>query len=93
MYIKDVTIAGKDFYEVSIADNGPGITDELKSKLFARFQRGTTKAIGHGLGLYLVRTLVEGFGGHVLVEDRVKGDYHKGSRFIVVLPATNKSQA
>ena len=93
MYIKDVTIEGNDFYEVSIADNGPGYPDELKSKLFTRFQRGTTKAIGHGLGLYLVRTLVEGFGGHVLVEDRVKGDYHSGSRFVVLLPTTNDPSA
>lgn len=74
------------FYEISVEDNGPGIPDELKGKLFARLQRGKTKASGRGLGLYLVKTLVEDFKGNVRVEDRVKGDYKQGSRFIVQLP-------
>jgi PAS domain S-box-containing protein len=79
---------GKDFYEISIEDNGPGIPDDLKSRLFTRFERGQTKASGRGLGLYLVKTLLEDMNGSISVEDRVKGDHHKGARFVVILPAT-----
>jgi signal transduction histidine kinase len=55
----------------------------VKGKLFYRFQRGVTKAHGKGLGLYLARTLVEGYHGKVWVEDRVSGDHTKGARFVV----------
>jgi PAS domain S-box-containing protein len=75
---------------VTIDDNGPGISDEVKGKLFTRFQRGQTKAHGKGLGLYLVRTLVESYHGCVRVEDRVPGDYTKGARFVIELPACGK---
>jgi signal transduction histidine kinase len=77
----------KGYYKVTIADNGPGIPDELKEKLFTRFQRGKTKAGGKGLGLYLVKSLVESFGGRVWVEDRVPGDHEKGSKFVILLPS------
>jgi signal transduction histidine kinase len=40
-----------------------------------------------GLGLYIVRSLVDSYGGKVWVEDRVQGDYSKGARFVVMLPA------
>lgn len=79
-------IMGKRFYQVAIADTGYGIPDEVKPKIFYRFQRGTTQAHGKGLGLYIVKTLVERFGGAVRVEDRVPGDYSKGAKFIVSLP-------
>jgi signal transduction histidine kinase len=59
----------------------------LKGKVFDRLMRGRTGARGHGLGLYLVRTLVAGFRGRVWVEDRIEGDYTKGCRFVVLLPA------
>ncbi len=52
----------------------PGVPDEVKDRLFRRFSRGTTKAKGSGLGLYLVKTLVEHYGGDIRVEDRVPGD-------------------
>jgi PAS domain S-box-containing protein len=78
---------GKKFYEVTVADNGPGIHDEKKLNLFRRFKGAGAKAGGHGLGLYLVRTIVEDFGGRVRVEDRVPGDYSKGAKFVVLLPA------
>jgi signal transduction histidine kinase len=74
-------------YEVAIEDDGYGIPEDVKPKLFRRFQRGTTKAHGKGLGLYIVRSLVEKLGGSVRVEDRVPGDYAKGARFVVTLPA------
>ncbi|WP_052309945.1 PAS domain S-box protein [Methanocella arvoryzae] len=76
----------KDYYEISIEDNGPGIPDALKAKLFRRFERGQTKASGRGLGLYLVKTLAREFGGKVRVEDRVPGDSGQGAKFIVLLP-------
>ncbi|HMK46274.1 MAG TPA: sensor histidine kinase [Methanocella sp.] len=66
------------YYRTVITDNGYGIPDEVKQKLFRRFQRGTTKAHGKGLGLYIVKMLVERFDGEVWVEDRVSGDYTKG---------------
>jgi PAS domain S-box-containing protein len=77
----------RTFYEVAVEDNGPGIPDEAREKIFDRLERGRTGARGHGLGLYLVRTLVEGFHGRVWVEDRIAGDYSQGCRFVVLLPA------
>ncbi len=73
-------------YHVTVEDNGSGIDDSRKEEIFLRFKRGETAAKGTGLGLYLVKTLVESFGGCVKVEDRVPGEYTKGSRFIVSLP-------
>jgi signal transduction histidine kinase len=86
--IKVERLVDKDtaYYEISVEDNGPGIADEVKERVFDRLVRGPTGARGHGLGLYLVRTLVEGFRGSVRVEDRVKGDYGQGCRFVVRLP-------
>jgi signal transduction histidine kinase len=73
-------------WTVTIEDNGYGIPDDVKPKLFRRFQRGTTKAHGKGLGLYIVRSLVEKLDGSVRVEDRVPGDHAKGARFVLTLP-------
>jgi signal transduction histidine kinase len=70
-----------------VEDNDPGIPDILKDVIFDRFRRGDTKAHGTGLGLYPVKTLVDSYGGKVWVEDRIKGDYTKGARFMVMLPA------
>jgi Signal transduction histidine kinase len=78
---------GRKYYEASVTDNGPGIPDEMKGRLFQRLDRVGTKASSHGLGLYLVKTLVEDFEGRVRVEDRVRGDSTKGVKFIVLLPA------
>jgi signal transduction histidine kinase len=85
--VDEKTYDGKKYYEVSVEDNGPGIKDELKDRLFSRFSRGETKAKGSGLGLYLVKTLVDGFHGRVRVEDSVLGDHTKGAKFVVMLPA------
>jgi PAS domain S-box-containing protein len=85
--LEDVTDNNKKYYRVSIEDNGPGIPDDMKDKVFNRLQRGETKARGIGLGLYLVKSLVNSYRGKVWVENRVQGDYTKGSRFIVLLPA------
>jgi PAS domain S-box-containing protein len=74
----------------AVEDNGPGIPDNLKDKVFNRLQQGPTKARGLGLGLFLVKSLVNSYHGKVWVEDRVPGDHTKGARFVVMLPAVKK---
>ncbi len=78
---------GREFHKVVIEDDGPGIEDEVKSKVFVRQFRGTNRSKGSGLGLYLVKKLVEDYGGRVWVEDRVPGEHAKGAKFVVMLPA------
>ncbi|MGD0818557.1 MAG: ATP-binding protein [Methanomassiliicoccales archaeon] len=85
--LKSVSQSGANYLNVSVEDNGPGIPDEMKELVFDRSTRGTTKVTGHGLGLYLVKRLVEDQGGKVWVEDRVPGDRTKGARFVIMLPA------
>ncbi len=65
---------------VQVADNGPGIPDHRKEEIFGKGEAGL-ESEGTGIGLYLVRTLVEGYGGSVRVEDREGG----GSVFVVEL--------
>jgi len=66
---------------VSVEDTGPGVPDEVKAKLFRRFERGMGRGSGEGLGLFIVRTLVERYGGKVRVEDRVPGRPGEGAAF------------
>ena len=64
---------GKSYYRVAFEDSGSGIPDDKKEEIFQRFKRGQTKARGTGLGLYLVKTLVENFLG-------LRGSPEQGSR-------------
>jgi PAS domain S-box-containing protein len=81
---------GGRYCRVSVEDDGPGIPDDFKGKIFNRAFMGTGKAKGMGLGLYLVKSLMDSYGGRVWVEDRVKGGHTKGARFVVMLPAVEK---
>ncbi len=75
---------GKKYFRVAIEDNGPGISPDNKKILLSRKKLGAK-----GLGLYLIRTFVKQFNGRFSVEDRIQGDYTKGARFVVMLPASS----
>lgn len=64
---------------VHIADNGPGVPDERKDEIFGRGQKGLESS-GTGLGLYLVDTLVDRYGGDVYVTDS-----EDGAEFVITL--------
>lgn len=66
---------------VSIEDTGPGVPDDVKERLFQRFERGRAGGTSEGLGLFIVRTLVERYGGRVWVDDRVPGRPAEGAAF------------
>ena len=65
-----------------VQDQGPGIPVDDRERVFERFERGTTKARGFGIGLYLVRRLLEQRGGKIAI-----GDSPTGARVEVALPA------
>jgi two-component system phosphate regulon sensor histidine kinase PhoR len=71
---------------VSVSDQGIGIPDEHLSKLFTRFHRvdnrDTRKQYGTGIGLYLVKHLVEAHHGEIKVESKLG----EGSTFTFLLP-------
>jgi signal transduction histidine kinase len=72
---------------LAVSDNGPGIPRHLRRKIFNRFYRAgneleRTKS-GTGLGLFLVRSIVQRLKGTVRVADIAKSS---GSKFVVVLP-------
>ncbi len=58
---------------VSVADNGPGVPDEQKTEIFGHGEQGL-ESDGSGIGLYLVDTLVEHYGGRVWVSDHPDSD-------------------
>ncbi|NNM71704.1 sensor histidine kinase [Enterovirga aerilata] len=68
--------------EISVADTGPGISEEVADRLFQPFV--TTKATGMGVGLSISRTIVEAHGGRLWVERNPQG----GATFRLILPAT-----
>ena len=67
-----------------VRDNGPGLTPEEQARLFAPFERlHRGRAEGHGLGLSIVRRIVEKLGGQAGVES----EPGQGSLFFFTLPA------
>jgi PAS domain S-box-containing protein len=69
--VPEVSVAATeaaDTVTVRVADNGPGVPDDQKSEVFGKSEAGLESA-GAGIGLYLVKTLVEGYGGDVRLED------------------------
>lgn len=70
-----------DAVTISIADNGPGVPDERKEEIFGKGEKGLESG-GTGVGLYLVGTLVESYGGEVRVTDNDP----EGANFAVTLP-------
>jgi signal transduction histidine kinase len=65
---------------ISVADQGEGVPDEVKPRLFERFERGADVP-GTGLGLAIARAYARAHGGDLVYDDA--GD---GARFEVVIP-------
>lgn len=73
----------RDGHHVVIEDNGPGIPAHVASRIFERFF--TTKQVGKGtgLGLWIVRQIIEEHGGTIRAENGRGG----GARFEIIFPA------
>jgi signal transduction histidine kinase len=72
-----------DRLEICVEDDGPGVSEEIRSRIFQPFF--TTKATGTGLGLAIVARRVDEMGGTIECESPVNGVH--GTRFRVAVPA------
>lgn len=89
--VSKVRIDRIDYIKLEFIDNGIGIPDQIKKKVFQREGMKGKNISGRGLGLSLVRKIIERYKGRIWVEDRIKGDYSKGSNFILLIPTAEKS--
>ncbi|WP_342359487.1 PAS-domain containing protein [Terrarubrum flagellatum] len=73
-----------DELRISLSDQGPGIPEEARARIFERFEHHPqgSKHRGVGIGLSIVRSFIELHGGRVTVESAPGG----GARFVCVLP-------
>ena len=72
----------KGVYEASVADNGPGVAEKDRERIFLKFARGPMpRQVGAGLGLAISRQIVERFGGSLTLGDAKSG----GAEFTIRL--------
>jgi signal transduction histidine kinase len=68
---------------INFADEGQGIADEILEKIWDPFF--TTKEMGTGLGLGMVKNIIESHGGNIQIDSRIRG----GTQVTVELPVEN----
>jgi len=77
-------VVSRDAVEVTVADTGHGVTQELKERLFLPYF--STKKRGTGLGLSIVSRIIEDHHGSIRIEENEP----VGTRFVVELPLASK---
>jgi signal transduction histidine kinase len=80
--VKIRCVVTPEYHVLTVADNGQGIEARQLGQLFTMFQRFHTHVEGSGVGLYMVKKMVENVGGRIIVESQV----NIGSTFTVYFP-------
>ena len=78
-----LTEAG-EYLRLDFIDKGTGIEDSMKETILAGLEERVRRV--SGVGLTLVKQIIDQYKGQISVEDRVKGDHTQGARFIILLP-------
>ena len=83
-----VELRGGGATYLRVTDDGCGMTPEVQARIFEKFYQGDSSHAtgGNGLGLAMVKRIVELCGGRI----RVKSELNKGTQFTVYLPIENK---
>jgi len=76
----------EEFVKIEFKDNGIGISDDRKNIIFEHGFEAYKGGKGLGIGLSLVKKILEQFNGKIRIENRLNEDYTKGSNFIIFLP-------
>jgi PAS domain S-box-containing protein len=81
-FIKTVIEETEDGVRIHIIDNGEGIGEEHRDKIFEMFYRASERSTGSGIGLYIVKEVVQKLRGNI----SINSEKYKGSEFVVQLP-------
>ncbi len=84
-------VEGKSYVTVAFIDNGIGVPDPLKEKIFSKAIEKKGEHKGLGLGLLLVKRIIDEYGGKIEVKNRIEDDYTQGSNFIIKIPEYSES--
>lgn len=82
------TFEQEDGVCIEIKDNGQGIAEDLKDRIFDMYFRANYRSKGNGLGLYIVKKAIEKISGKVRYSSKLK----KGSTFCVTIPLQASGQ-
>ena len=81
---ENAVLNGKSYVLITVRENGIGMSDETQKKIFVPFFTMKATAVkGTGLGLYIIRRMVDAHQGRIKVES----EYGKGTTFCIYLPA------
>ncbi|WP_230407933.1 sensor histidine kinase [Flavobacterium hydrocarbonoxydans] len=81
MFISIKTYFADGFHKIEIDDNGIGIKEEIKDRIFEMYF-GTDKNKGSGLGLYIIKEAIENIKGNIMVAS----EENVGTKFTVTIP-------
>ncbi|MFO7797845.1 MAG: MASE3 domain-containing protein [Promethearchaeati archaeon] len=76
----------KEFVKLEFIDNGIGIPPSHRETIFKGDFETSTKSNGLGLGLSLVKKIIEFYKGEISIQSRIKGNYEKGTNFVLMIP-------
>jgi len=75
--------------QIEFIDNSIGIHDSLKELIFERIYKENRTVSGIGLGLSLVKKILNFYDAKIWVENRIPEDYSKGTKFTLTFPIVN----
>ena len=85
LIISKIKVDDINYIRFEFKDHGIGIPENRKETLFRQEYSKKIDKRGMGIGLSLVKKIVDRYEGKIWVEDRIKGNYEEGSNFVVLL--------
>ena len=84
-HIKVTSSQDNGVCSITIIDNAKGIPNNIREGIFTRYSEFKKLGKGSGLGLFIVKTLVDRYNGEISIKNRFQDDYTQGTQFIFTL--------